>query len=243
MDFAENLLSSRRGTLLIGAAAAVLAAILLIVYLNRYRSSLNSSNATVAVLVAKNAIQKGAPGSLIATNRQFQVRDIRRKDLESGAITDPGTLRGLVAVHDIYPSQQFTIADFQAAAPGSLQTNLTKRDRAISIPFDASHGLVGEISPGDHVDVYVGLNQAGPGGSVPVITRLIDNALVLGTPGAGASNGNVILRAQGAQAAELAYAADNGKLWLVLRPASGARPVNPGLVTAGRLLLGVRPVR
>ena len=103
--------------------------------------------------------------------------------------------------------------------------------------------MVGQISPGDHVDVYVGLNEAGPGGSVPVIKRLIDNALVLGTPGAGASGGNIVLRGQGPQAAELAFAADNGKLWLVLRPASGARPVNPGLVTAGRLLLGVRPVR
>jgi Flp pilus assembly protein CpaB len=243
VEFAGNLLSSRRGTILVGAAAAVLAAILLVVYLNRYRASLKGSAEPATVLVAKSLIQKGAPGNIIASTRQFQVASIPKDQLKNGALTDPAALAGLVAAKNIYPSQQLTLADFTPTAPGSLQTNLAKRDRAISIPFDSSHGLVGQISPGDHVDVYVGLNQAGPGGAVPIIKRLIDNVLVLATPGAGASSGNIILRAKGPQAAELAFAADNGKLWLVLRPASGARPVNPGLVTAGRLLLGVRPVR
>jgi Flp pilus assembly protein CpaB len=227
----------------VGAAAAVLAAILLVVYLNRYRASLKGSAEPATVLVAKSLIQKGAPGNILASTRQFQVASIPKDQLKDGALTDPGALAGLVAAKNIYPSQQLTLSDFTPTVPGSLQTSLTKRDRAISIPFDSSHGLVGEIGPGDHVDVYVGLNQAGPGGAVPVIKRLIDNALVLGTPGAGASGGNVILRAKGPQAAMLAFAADNGKLWLVLRPASGARPVNPGFVTTGRLLLGVRPVR
>jgi Flp pilus assembly protein CpaB len=240
VDFAENLLSSRRGTLLIGAAAAVLAAILLIVYLNRYRSSLNSSNATVAVLVAKNAIQKGAPGSLIATNRQFQVRDIQKKDLESGAITDPGTLRGLVAVHDIYPAQQFTIADFRAAAPGSLQTQLTGNERAIAIPFDPAHGLNGGIEAGDHVDVYVAVNIVGVAGNQPALKLLAQNTLVLRTAATGAPAGTVVLRGKGAQTAAMAFAADNGKLWLVLRPATGAKPSLPGLMTAQRLIAGIK---
>ena len=243
MDFAENLFSSRRGTILVGVGAAVLAAILLIVYLNRYRASLKSSGEPATVLVAKSLIQKGSPGNIIGNTHQFQVASIPNHELKSGALTDPSTLRGLVAAEDIYPGQQLTLAEFTPTVVGSLQTNLAKGDRAISIPFDDSHGLIGQISPGDHVDVYVGLNQQGPGGAVPVIKKLIGDALVLGTPGAGASGGNIVLRAQGPEAAELAFASDNGKLWLVLRPASGARPVNPGLVTAGRLLLGVRPVR
>jgi Flp pilus assembly protein CpaB len=243
MDFAENLLSSRRGTILIGVGAAVLAAILLVVYLNRYRASVKGAGEPATVLVAKSLIQKGAPGNIIGTTHQFQVASIPKDQLKNGAITDPDSLRGLVASHDIYPGQQLTLAEFAPAAPGSLQTSLVKRDRAISIPFDASHGLVGQISPGDHVDVYVGFNQPGPGGTQPVLKQLMENVLVLGTPGIGASNGNIILRARGVQAAALAYAADNGTLWLVLRPASGARPVRPGLMTAQRLLIGVRPVK
>src|ERR687885_1130506 len=100
MEFAENLIGSRRGTLLIGGGAALLAAIVLIVYLKHYRASLNSSNATVPVLVAKNLIQKGAPGNLVASDQQFQARSIHKKQLEVGVISDPATLRGLVALHD-----------------------------------------------------------------------------------------------------------------------------------------------
>src|SRR5919198_6422330 len=239
VEFADNLLSSRREMFLVGAGAEILAAVLLVVYLNRYRASLKGSAEPATVLVAKSLIQKGAQGNIIGSTHQFQVASIPKDQLKNGALTDPDALRGLVAAENIYPGQQLTLADFTPTVPGSLQSNLTKRDRAISIPLDASHGMVGQISPGDHVDVYVGLNQAGLGGSVPIIKRLIDNALVLGTPGAGASSGNVVLRAKGPQAAELAFAADNGKLWLVLRPASGSKNVKPGLVTAGRLLLGV----
>ena len=72
-----------------------------------------------------------------------------------------------------------------------------------------------------------------------MIRQLIQNALVLATPGAGATSGNVILRALGPQAAALALAADNGKIWLVLRPASGAKNIKPGLMTMQRLLLGL----
>lgn len=240
MELAEKFLSTRRGTVILGVCAAVIAAIMLLVYLNRYRSSLNENNQSVSVLVAKSLIAKGAPGNIIGTQRQFQVGTIAKRELRSGAITDPSTLRGLVATHDIYPGQQLTAEDFAPVAPGSLQTSLTKTYRAISIPFDASHGLMGALSPGDHVDVYVGLSQIAAVGAQPVIKQLMQNVLVLGTPGAGASSGNVILRAKGPQAAALAFAADNGKIWLVLRPASGSKNVKPGLITMQRLLLGVR---
>ena len=100
----------------------------------------------------------------MATDQQYQVTGIRQKELQTGAITDPSTLRGLVAAHDIYPGQQFTLADFVAASPGALQTNLAGNQRAISVPIDSAHGLGGQISPDDHVDVYVGLNQSGAGG-------------------------------------------------------------------------------
>jgi Flp pilus assembly protein CpaB len=243
MDFAENLLSSRRATILIGVGAAFLAAILLIVYLNRYRASLKGTDATVSVLVAKNLIHKGAPGNIIATNRMFQVESIPKADIRTGAITDPTTLRGLVATQDIYANQQLTAADFAPVIPGSLQTYLSGTDRAITIPFDASHGMTAQLQPGDRIDIFVALQMQGPGGTQPVLKLLMQNALVLRTPASGAGGGNIVLRANGRQAGALAFAADNGKLWVVLRPASGAKASSPGLVTVQRLLLGARPVR
>jgi Flp pilus assembly protein CpaB len=242
MDFAENLFSSRRGTLLIGGAAALLAAILLLVYLKHYRSSLDSSNASVSVLVAKNLIQKGAPGNIVATGQQYQVTSVHKAQLELGALTDPATLRGLVAAHDIYAGQQLTTADFVAVAPYSLQTELTGTARAISVPFDGPHGLAGQISPGDRVDVYVYEGAGGAGGS-GFLKLLMQNALILRTEASGAATGTDVLRGTGPQVAELAFAAETGKLWLVLRPASAAKPSKPGVVTLPRILLGSGPVR
>jgi hypothetical protein len=53
---------------------------------------------------------------------------------------------------------------------------------------------------------------------------------------------NVALRATAAQAEELAFTADNGKLWLTLRPAAGAKPARPGIVTVETMLLGIKPI-
>jgi Flp pilus assembly protein CpaB len=241
MEWVDNAISTRRGTLLVGGGAALLAAIVLIAYLKNYRSSVDASNATVSVLVARNLIQKGAPGNIVASTREFQVRAIRQKHLEAGAITDPGALREVVAAHDIYPGEQLTAVDFVAAAPGALQTNLSGDERAIAIPIDAAHGLSGQISPDDHVDVYVGINQSGAGGARPVIKLMLEDALVLRTPSSGAPAGSVVLRASAVQAAALAFASDNGKIWLVLRPASGAKAQRVPLIDTSALL-GLRPV-
>ena len=242
MELAENFMGSRRGTLIIGAVAALLAAVLLIVYLKHYRSSVKTANAAVPVLVAKSLIQKGAPGNLVATNHGFQVGSIAKDQVSVGAITDPGTLRGLVAAHDIYPGQQLTTADFVAVAPYSLQTQLSGTARAIAVPFDASHGLAGQIGPGDRVDIYVYQGNGGVGGT-GFLKLLMQNALILRTEATGATPGTVVLRADGPKAAELAFASDTGKLWLVLRPASGAKPSKPGVVTINRILLGAKTVR
>ncbi len=70
----------------------------------------------------------------------------------------------------------------------------------------------------------------------------MDDITVLRAP-LGTGAGLYTLRATGRQAAVLAYASDNGKLWFVLRPASGAKTVNPGFISAQSLLLGLKPVR
>jgi Flp pilus assembly protein CpaB len=145
-------------------------------------------------------------------------------------------------VTDIYPGQQFTAGYFAYAAAGTLQTKISGSDRAISVSIDTQHGMVGQIAAGDHIDIYVGLNKVGPNGSQPVIKLLMADVTVLRAPLA-AGTGIYTLRASGRQAPVLAYAADNGKLWFVLRPASGAKTVVPGFVSMQTLLLGLKPVR
>jgi Flp pilus assembly protein CpaB len=242
VEIAQNMFTTRRGSLLVGAAAAVLAGIILLVYLHSYRNSVNSASAPVSVLVAKNLIQKGTPGDIIGTSSQFQVASVPKGQLQTGALSDPAALSGPDAVTDIYPGQQLTAAYFACAPPGTLQTKISGSDRAISVQIDAEHGMVGQIGAGDHIDIFVGVNRLGPSGSQPIIKLLMADGTVLRAP-VGTGSGLDTLRATGRQAAVLAYASDNGKLWFVLRPASGAKTVNPGFVSAQSLLLGLKPVR
>jgi pilus assembly protein CpaB len=213
----------------------------LFVYLHSYRNSLNSTAAPASVLVAKNLIQKGTPGDIIGTSDQFQVASVPKGQLQVGALTDPAALSGRVAATDIYPGQQLTETSFAYAAPGTLQTKITGTDRAIALSIDAEHGMIGQISAGDHVDIFIGFAVQGAGGTQPVIKLLMTDVLVLRAPYSGGS-GLVTLRAPESKAAQLAYAADNGQLWFLLRPASGAKVTNPGIVNV-QTLLNAKPVR
>src|SRR5438046_2266295 len=68
----------------------------------------------------------------------------------------------------------------------------------------------------------------------PQLRTLMDDVLVLGAPGstdtsgkATTSGSNVTLRVAATDAAKLAFAADNGKIWIVLRPPTGGTNPTP----------------
>ena len=151
--------TSKGWTLALGIGAALLAAILLVVYLNRYRSSVDAQNAATPVLVAKNLIPQGTSGTIIAKKELFQVASLPKDDLKVGAISDPAYLNGRVAAGDIFPGQQITTADLSVTTTEAVPTSLTGVERAVAVPIDASRGLVGYTAQGDHVDVYVGLTD------------------------------------------------------------------------------------
>ena len=240
----SRLLTTRSGTMVLGVAAAVLAAIILLAYLAQYRSSVSSANNPMSVLVAERLIQKGTPGEVVGTERLFTATTVPQAQLLEGAIADPSLLRGRVATADVYPGQQLTAADFTIAATTTVGTRLSRAQRAIALPVDAAHGLIGHVQTGDRIDVYAGFNVS----QTPVVKMLLSNALVLSAPPAvaggvgGSGSANIVLRASHQKAAELAFAADNGKLWFALRPATETPATPPSLVTFHTLLFGVKPV-
>jgi pilus assembly protein CpaB len=258
MQWAQKLLSTRSGTLVLAGIAAILAAVIFLVYLNRYRQSVNESSSAATVLVAKNLIPKGTSGEAIGEQGLFQVVDTTKGQLLDGALVDPAALRGRVAVADIFPGHQLTVADFTTTVVASLGATLVGDQRAIALPVDSAHGMIGKIQAGDHVDVLVGFNlqrvdrngvPVGSGQGRPIIKTVMEDITVLTVPGdggaglAGGGRGsNVTLKVTPQQAADLAFAADRGKIWLVLRPRTGGAGESPKLVTAETLLLGVPPV-
>ncbi len=257
MELVQKLISTRAGTIAVASLAALVAGIAVVAYLNKYRRSVSTGGAPVTVLVAKHAISKGTPGAAIATGGLFTVTTIRQSQLRDGAFSDPASLRGQVAAHDIYPGQQLTAGDFVAGG-SSLAASLSGSERLITLPIDTAHGMVGQVQAVDHVDVFAGFNviplnpdgtPRGNGQSRALLRLILQDLYVAAVGGrsssglGGSSNGGTVtLRATDAQAEKLAFAADNGKLWIVLRPATGAKPVPPSLVSVETTLLGVPPV-
>jgi Flp pilus assembly protein CpaB len=238
--FAGRLFKTRGGAVLIGGVAAVLAAVLLIVYLHSYRSSVDAGTRPMTVLVAKSLIPRGTSGSIIAQQRLYQVTTVPKDQLKLLAISDPAALTDRITLADVYPGQQLTSNDFSIEAVNSIPNIITGKARAIAIPVAGAHAVAEQVSAGDHVDVYLGVNAQSGGVSGPIIKLLASNVLVLMSPSSG--GGNAVLRVTTATAAKFAFAADNGVLWLVLRPQVGAKPTPPSLVNAQTLLAGAPSV-
>jgi Flp pilus assembly protein CpaB len=163
-----------------------------------------------------------------------------------GAVTDLSQIQGKVATADIYPGQQLSTSAFTAGS-GALTNKLSGSDRAVGLSLDSQHGLVGNVAAGDRVDVIVGFNVEGRTSGVRAVTRLLaSNVLVLKADkksGAAGGNSDITVRVPADMAAKLTFSADNGKVWLVLRPGAGAKETVPRLVTANSILFGVKPVQ
>jgi Flp pilus assembly protein CpaB len=208
----------------------------------------------VTVLVARESIPKGTSGTVLASKALYTATTMRESQLLEGAISDPSSLQGRVATKEILEGAQLTSADF-AAAGDSLAADLSDRQRVVSIPLDAAHGMIGQVEAGNRVDVYAGFNvipldRTGRpinGGQARPMLRLIMSDVPVVAVGEKASTGsgstNVSLKVDDEKAAQLAFASDNGKVWLALRPSAGAVESRPGLVTVETMLLGVPPVK
>ena len=243
-------LSTRNGTLAVSAIAALLAGALLLVFLNQYRESTSEDAASVNVLVAKRLIERGSSADVLADSGMFQRARVRKDELKQGAVVDPAILQGKIAAGDVYPGEQITSADFTAVVQRAAH-KLSGPARAIAIPTDAVHGNTAELRAGNRVDVLGAFSQTEGqpgGGGKPVIKVLLRNVLVLrapigGTGAEGSSGGEIVLKARDDKAAQIAFAADNGELWLLLRPQAGATDTEIPLVTLDTVLLGSKPVQ
>lgn len=232
----RKLLATRRGTVAVAAICVLLAAGILIYSASRYRDSVQNSGGARTVLVANGTIAKGTPGDVIASQQLFHEQSVAAKQVTAGAVADTALLHGKVAATDISPGQQLTTGDFTAS--GGYVSQLAPDERVISLPLDSSRGLKGVVEAGDRVDVYGDLHVEGNrlSTSSNVSALLVSNVPVLAVDqnagaGLGSSGGigqqsDVVLKVKASDAAALAYASDNGKVWLVLRGSDAAEPTS-----------------
>jgi Flp pilus assembly protein CpaB len=226
-------MSSRGWAIALGVGGIVLAAILLVVYLDRYRARVGGANAPTPVLVAKQVIQKGTPGSLVASQVMYEPTTLPQKEVEVGAIAEAQSLVGRAAAVDIFPGDQLTDADFAATSDSSVGSQIVGKQRAQSIAIDNVHGSLSQVQAGDFVDIYTAAE-----GKV-MLFRSNVKVLAIPTTTGPSGSGNLVLRVDTKDAADFAFAADNTQLWFVLRPVAGAKKTVPDVadidsVTRGR---------
>jgi Flp pilus assembly protein CpaB len=240
--------SNRNGSLVVALVVALIAGGFLLLFLNNYRDSVNDTT-PVTVLVAKSLIEKGSAGDVVITNGMYDTKRITKSEESDGAITQPEDLRNQVATADVFPGEQLTDEKF-APTTNSPANKLSGDERAISLPLDSAHGLIGDIHAGDRVDVLAGFNvDVGSGPTRPMLRAVMQNALVLKAP-ANADDGGVtgnetqkvLLRAPDRQSWKFAFSSEFGKVWLVLRPKAGAEQAKPSVVTLETVLLGTKPI-
>jgi Flp pilus assembly protein CpaB len=220
--------STRRGTITLALTCALIAAGILAFALHKYRQSVATAGKPVTVLVANRFIEKGTSGASIGVGQYFRLAKVSEKQVAAGSLSSSASLHGEVAATDIYPGQQLTASDFVGG--GLFYSKLPRNLRAVSVPVDVSHGMIGNIQTGDRADVYASFASEP---NKPAFLRLIaPNVVVLdaghvassaGLAAIGTANqsSNVVLEVGVHQAAELAFSADYGKVWLVLSPARG----------------------
>jgi Flp pilus assembly protein CpaB len=249
----KGMLGTPRRTVIAGVGALVLATVLLLAYLSHYRSSVKSASANVPVLRAKSFIPQGTTALSLAKRGLFEVTAIPKDQLKDGAVTDAAVLHGEVALGDIYPGQQLTVADFGVTATSSALSgspdllgtaDKTGTWRALSVPLDSSHGISPQVQTGDHVDVYAQMTARSPAGAGSVLGLLMANVLVLAAPNqvaagtAAPTSSNYILRVPTNEVPRFAFAADNGHFWFALRPQKSAKPTNSAFATSDNVFAG-----
>lgn len=216
----------RNNAVMLGALAAVIAAILLIVFVSAYRDSGKSDATVVTAFVAKRLIPKGTSGSEIAAKALYTPTQVDSGQLRAGAITDPALMAGRTLQADVFPGSQIAESDFSGADPGTttgvagvVSSSLTGVRRAVTVTVDPINGSLSQVATGDRVDIY---QQLESGGSRIIKLLRADVPILLND-----GSGNVVLDVPAADAPDVLFASKNTELLFSIRPASGAKPTLP----------------
>lgn len=214
--------------ILIAVGLAGVAALLTVFYVSNYKSSVQSDEQTISVLVASRDIPVGTLGSQVASEKMLATQDVPRKAIVAGTISKPEELNGLIATTPIYIGEQVTARRFGPIAEAGVRTQLKGTYRAIQIKGDPNQILAGVLRPGDHVDVVASIKYPSEDSPKHFSKVVLQDVLVLRASGESDSGpsvvdptgggGWVMLRVTDAQAQKLYFVYANDDWWLALRP-------------------------
>jgi Flp pilus assembly protein CpaB len=229
---------SRLRNLALPIGLAVLAAVLVGIYVISYRNSVNHGAGLEKVLVAARDIPAGTDGASVAAGGYLRAQTVPHRSVVPGAIVSAAPLTNLVVDGTIYKGQQVTLRQFKPIAQGGIFAKFSGKERVVVVPGDPNQLLSGTVSDGDHVDVVANTKYSTAGINRVTTRVILQNLLVLEAPG-GSSSGSVggaqtasaTLVMTDKQSQTMLWALKNATWYLVLRPTANPRSSKTSLET------------
>lgn len=229
---------SRLRNLALPIGLAVLAAVLVGLYVISYRNSVNHGADLEKVLVAARDIPAGTDGASVAGGGYLKEQTVPHRAVVPGAIVTAAPLTSLVVSGTIYKGEQVTLRQFKPIAQGGIFAKFSGKERVVVVPGDPNQLLAGTASDGDHVDVVANTKYSLSGINRATTRVILQNLLVL-KAASGSSSGGVggaqtataTLVMTDKQSQTMLWALKNASWYLVLRPTAAPRNSKPGLET------------
>ncbi len=151
----------RLRNLMLPVALAVIAAVLVGIYIVSYRDSVTEGAGLVEVQVASRDIPANTQGTEVASGGYLKTEMVPRRAVVSGSVVSGAALTSKVVTDPIYKGEQITLRHFAPAQQGGIFAEFSGKERAIAVLGEPQQLLAGTLSRGDRVDVVATAHYTG----------------------------------------------------------------------------------
>jgi Flp pilus assembly protein CpaB len=227
---------TRLRNLMLPVALAVLAVVLIGIYIVSYRNSVNSGADLVKVLVASRDIPAGTKGSAVASGGYMKTQTVPRRAVVPGSVVSGAPLTSLVSTNPVYKGEQITLRQFGPMTQAGIFAKFSGKQRAVSVLGDPTQLLDGVVSDGDRVDVVATAKYRNFGLDRATSRVVLRNLLVLEAPDgktevSSSEDTSATLVMNDRQTQTMAWAMKNSTWFLALRPTKRPRDSKASLET------------
>src|SRR5918912_1452511 len=127
----------------IAVALALVAVLLVLLYITDYKRTVQRGEEQVGVYVAAENVPAGTSGADALSRHLLEKRDVERRNLAPGWIGNEAQLKNVVATQNVYAGEQATTQLFRAEAEKGVRAQLTGNLRAFQLPGTSSQLLQG----------------------------------------------------------------------------------------------------
>jgi pilus assembly protein CpaB len=227
-----------KGRGLIGGLAlilALLATVLVFLYVKNVKDNAENGGKDVSVVVSKEDIPAGTQLDTLLSGGSFETKAIPQDAVVRGAVTSLAQLQGQTTSAAILAGEQISSARLQGnAQPAGGSLGIPKGHLALTLALDSPRIGGGNLQRGDHVTVFATFDSSGKAGQtgasgsasavtvtlVPDVEMLkVINAVTQGVTGtSGNSDNTVTMALKPKDAQKVVFAEEKGTVWLGLLP-------------------------